>query len=73
MGFIGVRLSTIGKYYFVSLGYDKYFIEYNTIQYSTVVVIIYDNNSVIDIGYKYTTSSWNLNGFPNGSNLGSTI
>ena len=36
------------------------------------VVIIYDNN-VIDIVYKYTTSSWHLNGFPNGSNLGSTV
>ena len=29
--------------------------------------------SVIDIGYKYTTSSWHLKRFPNGSKLGSTV
>ena len=70
MGCIGVRLSINGKD-FVSLGcgIPVYFIEYNTVQYSTVI-IVYDN-SVIDIGYKYTTSSWNLNGFPDGSKLGS--
>ena len=70
MGLIEVRLGT-KKYIFASLGCGAYFIEYNIIQYSTVVVI-YDG-SIIDIGYKYTTSLWHFNGFPNGSNLRSTV
>ena len=62
MDFIGVRLSTNGKD-FVPLGCGTYFIEYNTVQYSTVV-IIYDSSA---------SSSCHLNGFTNGSNLGSTV
>ena len=74
MDFKGVRLKNKRKD-FVSLGRGTYEVLYRVqhATYSTVVVIIYDN-IVIDIGYKYTTSSWHLNGFPNDSDLlGSTV
>ena len=42
MGFIEVRLST-KRNDFVSLNCGTYFMEDNTVQYSTTVVITYDN------------------------------
>ena len=35
---------------------------------SNMVVLVY-----CYIGYKYKAITWHLNGFPNGSNLGSTL
>ena len=82
MGFKGVRLRTKGND-FALLGCGPYFIEYNTLQpmfpskpfdcSGGLAAFRFFLNSVIDIGYKYTTSSWHLNGFPNGSNHGSTV
>ena len=37
---------------------------------SHMAVVIY---YYIQVGYKYKATTWYLNGFPNGSNLGSTV
>ena len=38
-----------------------------------VVHVTHGSSSIHYIGYKYKATTWYLNGFPNGSNLGSTV
>ena len=38
-----------------------------------VVHIIHGSSSIHYKGYKYKATTWYLNGFPTGSNLGSTV